>query len=117
MSWMPLDDLASIEIMQNRLLPTDVPPGITGFVDFHSGCYDICRIAEIRQPHVFNMKTVECFIQGSVEFVSLVSISRHGKQPTPSTDSSVSHDGVGDIGQYPPDVTHTSTEPLCSPGT
>ena len=40
-------------------------------MDFHLRRYNVGRIAKVWKPHIFDVKTVEGFIYGSVELVAL----------------------------------------------
>ena len=38
---------------------TNESPCVSSLVDFHARCVDIGRVAEIWQPHIFDMKIIE----------------------------------------------------------
>ena len=39
---------------------TDVSPRVASFVYFHTGRHDVGRVTEVREPHVLDVKIVEC---------------------------------------------------------
>ena len=51
---------------------TDVPPGISCFMNLHPRGDDVGGVTEERKPHVFNVEIVERLPYCSVEFVTLV---------------------------------------------
>ena len=53
------------------LLLTDESPSVTSLMDFHLRGYNVGRIAKVWKPHIFDVKTVEGFIYGSVELMTL----------------------------------------------
>jgi hypothetical protein len=68
------------------LSPTNEPPSITSLVYLHSGCSDVRRIAEERQPHIFDVQIVEGFVKRPVE---LMSLEQSGRPETLNKDERV----------------------------
>ena len=56
-----------------RLNLTDEPPRVARIMDLHARGQDIGRVTEERQPHVFNVKVVECLTKslGRVNTIKL----------------------------------------------
>jgi hypothetical protein len=52
---------------EEKFPPTYKSPGIASFVDVHPRGVDICRVTEVRKPHIFDMKVVKCLLHQEVD--------------------------------------------------
>lgn len=71
MTWKPLDIVSTSYFNLERTSHTDKPPSITILMYFHFGRYDVGCVTKVGKPHILDVKVVERFVDGPIEFVSL----------------------------------------------